>query len=218
MSHSEHIIKSYDTELGRLTGEIARMGELAVRQLESAMDLLAMPDTDMAARVIDADDAIDQMELQISQDIVRLLALRAPLAGDLRHVFAALRVVADIERIGDHATNIARRSIPLAAVPELSTQPLLPLAAQAATAVRTALQAYQDGDVETARKVWQADDDLDAGTLDLLRETVTAMTADTHLVAPGTHLLFMTRNIERIGDYATNIAENIIYAITGELT
>ena len=109
---TDHIIKSYDSELTRLTGEIVRMGELSVTQLEAAIDAVERRDERMAQRVVDNDDAIDQMEQDISHDVVRLLALRAPMAGDLRNVFAALRIAADIERIGDYAANVAKRSIP----------------------------------------------------------------------------------------------------------
>ena len=103
----DHIIKSYDSELARLTGEIVRMGELAAAQLEAAIDVVERRDDRAAQRVVANDDAIDALEQEISHDVVRLLALRAPMAGDLRNVFAALRIAADIERIGDHATNIA---------------------------------------------------------------------------------------------------------------
>ena len=106
-SSKEHIIKSYDDELSRLTGEIVRMGELSVSQLEAAIDVVERRDELAAQHVVLNDDAIDQLEQEISHDVVRLLALRAPIAGDLRNVFAALRIAADIERIGDHATNIA---------------------------------------------------------------------------------------------------------------
>jgi ABC-type multidrug transport system ATPase subunit len=112
-SSKEHIIKSYDDELTRLTGEIVRMGELSVSQLEAAIDVVERRDERAAQRVVGNDDAIDQLEQEISHDVVRLLALRAPMAGDLRNVFAALRIAADIERIGDYAANVAKRSIPL---------------------------------------------------------------------------------------------------------
>ncbi|MDA3914530.1 PhoU domain-containing protein, partial [Oleiagrimonas sp.] len=109
---TDHIIKSYDTELVRLTGEIARMGELSVKQLEAAIDVVERRDERSAQRVVDNDDAIDSMENEISHGVVRLLALRAPMASDLRAVFAALRIASDIERIGDYAANVAKRSIP----------------------------------------------------------------------------------------------------------
>ena len=113
---TDHIIKSYDSELTRLTGEIVRMGELSVSQLEAAIDVLERRDERAAQRVVGNDDAIDQLEQEIGHDVVRLLALRAPMAGDLRNVYAALRIASDIERIGDYAANVAKRSIPLSLV------------------------------------------------------------------------------------------------------
>ena len=121
-SEKDHIIKSYDTELERLNGEIANMGELAVKQLEAAVELVERRDERAARHVVENDDVIDDMEHQISHDVVRLLALRAPMARDLREVFAALRVASDIERIGDYATNIAKRSIPLSMLAPVARQ------------------------------------------------------------------------------------------------
>ena len=110
---NEHTIKSYDTELARLTAEIVRMGELAATQLEAAIDVVERRDERAAQRIVENDDAIDALEHETSHDVVRLLALRAPMARDLREVFAALRIASDIERIGDYAANVAKRSIPL---------------------------------------------------------------------------------------------------------
>jgi phosphate transport system protein len=212
----EHIIKSYDAELTRLTGEIVRMGELAVTQLEAAIDVIERRDERAAQRVVINDDAIDTMEQEISHDVVRLLALRAPMAGDLRNVFAALRIAADIERIGDYAANVAKRSIPLSMVaPVAPTRSLGHLAELAATEVRDVLRAYQARDAESAYKVWKEDADLDDAYTALFRQLLTYMMEDPRNITPCTHLLFMAKNIERIGDHATNIAETIYYMATG---
>ena len=161
-SPKEHIIRSYDAELHRLTGEIVRMGELAVSQLEAAIDVVERRDERAATRVMENDDAIDTMETRISHDVVRLLALRAPMARDLRDVFAALRIAADIERIGDYAANIAKRAIPLSLVaPVARARGLRHLAEIAAVAVRKVLAAYANGDAERALEVWQDDVNLD---------------------------------------------------------
>jgi phosphate transport system protein len=213
----EHIIKSYDDELARLTGELVRMGELAVSQLEAAIDVVERRDERAAQHVVGNDDAIDQLEQVISHDVVRLLALRAPMAGDLRNVFAALRIAADIERIGDYAANVAKRSIPLSmAAPINPTSGLAYLAELAAAEVRDVLQAYRDRDAERAYQVWEDDVELDDAYTGYFRQLLTYMMEDPRNITPCTHLLFMAKNIERIGDHATNIAENVWYQVTGE--
>jgi phosphate transport system protein len=213
----EHIIKSYDDELTRLTGEIVKMGELAVSQLEAAIDVIERRDERAAQRVVINDDAIDTMEQEISHDVVRLLALRSPMAGDLRNVFAALRIAADIERIGDYAANVAKRSIPLSMVaPVAPTRSLAHLAELAATEVRDVLAAYHARDAEAAYQVWKDDADLDDAYTALFRQLLTYMMEDPRNITPCTHLLFMAKNIERIGDHATNIAENVWFQVHGE--
>ncbi|MEO6799319.1 MAG: phosphate signaling complex protein PhoU [Rhodanobacter sp.] len=213
----DHIIKSYDAELSRLTAEIVRMGELSVKQLEAAIDVVERRDERAAQRVVDNDDAIDQMEQDVSHDVVRLLALRAPMAGDLRNVFAALRIAADIERIGDYAANVAKRSIPLSMVaPVRPATGLQHLAILAASGVRDVLVAYQDRDAERAHAVWQNDTVLDEAYTGYFRQLLTYMMEDPRNITPCTHLLFMAKNIERIGDHATNIAENVWFQVTGE--
>ena len=216
-SPKEHIIRSYDAELHRLTGEIVRMGELAVSQLEAAIDVVERRDERAATRVMENDDAIDTMETRISHDVVRLLALRAPMARDLRDVFAALRIAADIERIGDYAANIAKRAIPLSLVaPVARARGLRHLAQIAAVAVRKVLAAYANGDAERALEVWQDDVNLDDAYTSLFRELLTYMMEDPRSITSCTHLLFMAKNIERIGDHATNIAENVWFQVKGE--
>ena len=216
-SGKEHIIKSYDYELTRLTGEIVRMGELSVTQLESAIDVVERRDERAAQRVVVNDDAIDLLEQEISHDVVRLLALRAPMAGDLRNVFAALRIAADIERIGDYAANVAKRSIPLSMVAPVAPVGGLGLLAElAATEVREVLLAYRDRDAERAYQVWKDDVVLDEAYTGYFRQLLTYMMEDPRNITPCTHLLFMAKNIERIGDHATNIAENVWFQVTGE--
>ncbi|GAB3785738.1 phosphate signaling complex protein PhoU [Dyella agri] len=213
----EHIIKSYDDELARLTGELVRMGELAVSQLEASIDVVERRDERAAQHVVGNDDAIDLLEQEISHDVVRLLALRAPMAGDLRNVFAALRIAADIERIGDYAANVAKRSIPLSmAAPINPTSGLAHLAELAAAEVREVLRAYRDRDAERAYQVWKDDVELDDAYTGYFRQLLTYMMEDPRNITPCTHLLFMAKNIERIGDHATNIAENVWYQVTGE--
>ncbi|HET8898669.1 MAG TPA: phosphate signaling complex protein PhoU [Rhodanobacteraceae bacterium] len=218
MPHSnDHIIKSYDTELGRLTGEILRMGELAAKQLDAAIEAVERRDQGVARHIVDNDDAIDTMEHAINNDVVRLLALRAPMARDLRAVFAALRVASDIERIGDYAANVAKRAIPLSlAAPVAPAAGLRRLATLANAALAEVLEAYRALDAERALRVWQGDTRLDEAYTAVFRELLTYMMEDPRSITPCTHLLFMAKNIERIGDHATNIAENIWYVVHGE--
>jgi phosphate transport system protein len=148
---------------------------------------------------------------------VRLLALRAPMAGDLRNVFAALRTAADIERIGDYAANVAKRAIPLSMVaPVRPTAGLVHLAQLAATGVRELLAAYQERDAERAHAVWKNDTVLDEAYTGYFRQLLTYMMEDPRNITPCTHLLFMAKNLERIGDHATNIAENVWFLLHGE--
>jgi phosphate transport system protein len=213
----EHIVKSYDEEMKRLTGEIASMGELAARQLEAAMDALGKRDTNAAQRVADNDDALDSQERQISSDVLNLLALRQPMARDLREILAALRIASDIERIGDYAANVAKRSRALnlsAPVPLVSG--LGPMARMAARLVRESMRAYVTHDAELAHSAWERDADLDTLYTGLFRELLTYMMEDARSITACTHLLFIAKNIERIGDHATNVAENVWFVVHGE--
>ncbi|MBS0432773.1 MAG: phosphate signaling complex protein PhoU [Proteobacteria bacterium] len=213
----EHIVKSYDEELKRLTGEITRMGELAVAQLESAMDALGKRDSRAAQRVVDNDDALDAHEREISQDVLRLLALRQPMARDLREILAALRIAADIERIGDYAGNVAKRSMVLnMSAPVPLAGGLAALATLAGELVREVMRAYAARDAELAHAVRERDAELDALYTGLFRELLTYMMEDARSITACTHLLFIAKNIERIGDHATNIAENIWFVVRGE--
>lgn len=213
----DHIVKSYDAEIKRLVGEITRMGELAVAQIEAAMDALAKRDSRAAQHVADNDDALDALEREIGHDVMRLLALRQPIARDLREILAALRIASDIERIGDYAENVARRSMTLnlsAPVPLAGS--LNALAAAAAEMVRDVLRAYNERDAELAYAIWERDAELDALYTSLFRELLTYMMEDARSITACTHLLFIAKNLERIGDHTTNIAEDIWFVVRGE--
>ncbi|HEX6614288.1 MAG TPA: phosphate signaling complex protein PhoU [Rhodanobacteraceae bacterium] len=213
----DHIVKSYDQEMSRLTGEIAAMGELAVKQLEAAMDALGKRDSNAAQRVADNDDALDAQERQISNGVLRLLALRQPMARDLREILAALRIASDIERIGDYAENIARRSMTLnLSAPVPLAGGLNALAVAAAAMVRDVLRAYAARDAKGAHAAWEHDAELDALYTGLFRELLTYMMEDPRSITACTHLLFIAKNLERIGDHATNIAEEIWFVVEGE--
>ena len=212
----EHIVKSHDEEQRRLVGEILHMGEMAVSQLEAALDVVERRDDRAAQRIIGNDEAIDKLEAQISHDVMQM-ALRGPMARDLREILAGLRIPADIERIGDYAANVAKRSIALNVSPPMPhTSSLRALGVLAARQVRDVLVAYRDGDADRALMVRARDAELDAQYTALFRELLTYMMEDARNITPCTHLLFMAKNLERIGDHATNIAENIWFLIHGE--
>lgn len=213
----DHIIKSYDEELTRLTGEIVRMGEIAAYQLGAAMDVLERRDTRAAERVIANDDAIDALEASVSYDVVQLLARRQPMARDLREVLAALRIASAIERIGDYAANVAKRSTALnrhAPVP--AAHDTRALATLATELLQKVLVAYRDRDAEAADVVRRRDAELDALHTEVFRELLEDMAREPSTVPSCAHLLFIAKNIERIGDHATNIAENVWYLVYGE--
>lgn len=212
----EHIVRSFDEELARLTREIQFMGDLALGQLDAAIDAVIGRDSGAAEQVVRGDTTIDQLEQKISQDVVRVLALRQPIARDLREVLTALRVATDIERIGDYAANIAKRSI-IVSQETLVKQVhgLARLASFAKEMVRDVLTAYSKQDADHALIVWARDEELDGMYTSLFRELLTYMMEDPRNITASTHLLFMAKNIERIGDHATNIAENVYFLVRG---
>ena len=216
MNEHNHIVRSYDQEQAALLDELIRMGEMSVAQLEASLDVLERRDDRAAERVIANDDAIDALEHQVNQDVVRLIR-RGPMATDLRIILAALRVASDIERIGDLAANIAKRSMALNLAPPLPhTRGLDALGRLAARQVREVLDAYARRDGEAALRVRAHDAELDTLYTGLFRELLTYMMEDARAITPCTHLLFMAKNLERIGDHATNIAENVWFLIHGE--
>jgi phosphate transport system protein len=218
MNQQDHIVKSFDSELTRLYGEIQQMGDLAMAQLNAAVDVLDRRDSNAAARVVANDDAIDALENTISKDVLTLLALRQPMARDLREVYAALKISADIERIGDYASNVAKRSIVLnnsAAIP--ATARIGRLAKTANKILADALLAYKTSDADLALIVRDADAELDSQYTSYFRELLTYMMEDPRTIGQCTHLLFMAKNMERIGDHATNIAENTWFVVHGDM-
>ncbi|QIL20334.1 phosphate signaling complex protein PhoU [Thermomonas sp. HDW16] len=216
MNEHNHIVKSYDQEQQALLDELIRMGQMSVAQLEAALDVVERRDDKAAERVIGNDDAIDALEQQVNHDVIRLIR-RGPMAGDLRVILAALRVASDIERIGDLAANIAKRSMALNLSPPLPhTRGLDALGRMAARQVRDVLEAYVARDGEAALRVRASDAELDTLYTGLFRELLTYMMEDARAITPCTHLLFMAKNLERIGDHATNIAENVWFLIHGE--
>ena len=214
----DHIVKQYDAELDRLTGEIARMGAIAVEQLHVAIDALEARDDGTSRRVIAHDATIDRLEQEVSHDVVRLLALRQPMASDLREILAALKIASDIERIGDYAANVAKRSLVLNTLPAVAAAGRLRALSQlAGDMLGEVLAAYRERDDEAAMRVRGRDAELDSMYTALFRELLTYMAEDPHHISASIHLLFIAKNIERIGDHVTNIAENAWFVVHGEL-
>jgi phosphate transport system protein len=199
---AEHIIKSYDEELERLNKMIVEMGGLAESQLAAAIDAVVRRDNELAARVIEDDATVDQLERELDNLAIRLLALRQPMARDLR--------------ICDYAANVAKRSIALSQAPPIQPVHALPRMAQfALLLVKDVIDAYVEHDADKALAVWKRDEELDEMYSSLFRELLTYMMEDPRSIGSCTHLLFMAKNIERIGDHATNIAENLYYLVNG---
>nr|WP_131998763.1 phosphate signaling complex protein PhoU [Dokdonella fugitiva] len=212
----DHIVKSYDEELERLTGELQRMGKLALAQLAAAVDAVIERDSHAASKIVHNDRTIDALEHEVSHDVVRLLALRQPMARDLREILAALRIATDIERIGDYAANVAKRSIVLNQSKPVQLVAALPrLARLAQSLAEDVLDAYRNYDADKALDAWARDEELDEQYTGLFRELLTYMMEDPRNITPCTHLLFMAKNLERIGDHATNIAENVYFLVHG---
>src|ERR1700752_2942296 len=216
MASSEHMARGYDDELRRLSNTVAEMGGLAESQLGSAIEAVIKRDTELAARVVELDTKVDQLERDLDNLAIRLLALRQPVARDLREIFAALKIGSDLERIADYATNVAKRSIALSQTPPVRPVYALPRMAHfAQVQIKDILDAYVERDADKAYAVWVRDAELDEMYSSLFRELLTYMMEDPRNISACTHLLFMAKNIERIGDHATNIAEDLYYLVHG---
>jgi phosphate transport system protein len=212
-----HTVRSYDDELKALDQAITRMGDLAEVQLQSAIQALVPRDGEIGHQVVQADARIDDLEHQVSALAVRLLALRQPVAQDLREVVAALKISGDLERIGDYAANIGKRVIALAQTAPFKLPAGIPrMGWLAQKIIKDVLGAYNDRDAEKALAAWQSDEEVDETYSGLFRELLTHMMEDPRNIGACTHMLFIAKNIERIGDHATNIAETVYYMVVGE--
>jgi phosphate transport system protein len=213
---SQHIVKSYDEELRRLSNTITEMGGLAENQLAAAIDAVVKRDSELAASVVEGDAKVDQLQRDSDNLAIRLLALRQPMARDLREIFAALKIASDLERIADYAANVAKRAIALNQTPPVRPVYELPRMAQLAQLlIKDVIDAYVARDADKAYAVWTRDAELDEMYSSLFRVLLTYMMEDPRNISACTHLLFMAKNIERIGDHATNIAEDLYYLVHG---
>lgn len=213
----EHIVRSYEDELRRLRDTIVRMGGLAERQVADATEALVDSDTDLAALVVQRDAEIDALDREVEQFTVRLLALRQPMGADLRFILAAMRIAQDLERIGDYARNAAKRAIVVASQPPLgSLNGFQRMARLVQANLKDAIDALVSNDVGKADAVWAADEPVDEIYNGIFREMLTHMMEDPRNITAATHLLFIAKNLERIGDHATNIAERVHFAVRGD--
>jgi len=214
---TEHTIKAFDVELKELAREIIEMGGLVEQQIADAVNALVRQDMRLARQVIAADPQVDALQREIEEKAVLTIARRQPMAVDLRDTIASLRIAGALERMGDYAKNIAKRvlasgteSHPLPVVRGLKHMAELVLAA-----LKRVLDAYVERDVTAALAVWRGDEEIDAVNNSLFREVLTYMMEDPRNITFCTHLLFCAKNIERIGDHATNIAETVYYIVEG---
>lgn len=213
----QHTIKAYDEELDRLHELAGRMGELSAALLGQAVDALARGDTERAAQIVAADQEIDRLEIEAEDLVVQMIARRSPVADDLREIVAVLKITAMLERVGDFAKNIAKRVPVIARAQPLRTYGTIARMAEETTLmIGKVMQAWRARDREAVIAVWRSDDAVDALYNSLFRELLTHMMENPSSITALTHLLFVAKNIERIGDQATNIAEVVHYALSGE--
>lgn len=214
---SNHIVKAYDEELSQLKTMLAQMGGLVEQQLDDAIDSLTRRDTALADRVIQNDERVDVLEHQIEEKAILTIAKRQPVARDLREIMVAIRVASDLERIGDLAKNTAKRTHAMSdQLPRKLMAGVTRMGRLAQVELKNILDAYSRSDSELAMEVWRSDEELDALYNSIFRELLTYMMEDPRNISLCTHLLFGAKNMERIGDHATNIAENIHYLVHGK--
>jgi phosphate transport system protein len=214
---NEHIVRSYEEELALLNNKIAKMGGLAEKVLGQSFDALDRRDPDLAANTIGEDEEIDQLQREIEEQAVVMIARRQPMAYDLRQIMAALRISTDLERIGDLGKNIAKRAV--AVVTEQQPKQLMlglkHMGELSLSQLKEVLDAFIERDAERALNVWYKDEEIDSMYNSLFRELLTYMMEDPRNIGLCTHLLFGAKNIERVGDHATNIAETVYYLVHG---
>ena len=215
----DHIVQSYDAELSQLQNMIAEMGGLAEMQLARAIAALVKYDADAANDIVEKDRRIDALEDEIDELAVRLIAKRQPMAGDLRTIITGLKVSANLERIGDYAKNIAKRTVTISSATGLRG-PISTIARMAGLVqgmIKNVLDAYIAHDADKADDVRARDQEVDQIHSGLFRELLTYMMEDPRNITPCTHLLFIAKNIERVGDHVTSVAEQVHYMVHGEL-
>ena len=214
---SAHTVKSFDEDIAQLRAVITRMGGLCESQIGDAVDALMGRNVEAAAVVVDNDKRLDALEAEAEELALRIIALRAPLANDLREVVAALKIANVLERIGDYAKNIAKRASVVAQSQPISPAVIIPEMSRAVVGIiRDTLDAYVERDPAKALAILSRDQQVDEFYNSLFRSLLTFMMENPHYITPSTHLLFVAKNLERIGDHATSVAEMIHFSATGQ--
>src|SRR5580658_3211146 len=218
MPTEQHTLRAYDEELEGITAELSRMGGLAEVEVADAIRAITRRDVALAQAVIGRDARLDEIEVDIERRAIRLIALRQPVADDLRRTVAALKISMNLERCGDLAKNIAKRALVIAESDPVTpvTRSIERMGELVAARLKDVLDAFAARDVDRAKAVWQRDNEVDEHYDSIFRELLTYMMGDPRTIASCAHLLFVAKNLERIGDHATNIAEIIMYEVTGE--
>ena len=215
---SDHIVTAYDEELDQLTNLISQMGGLAESQFDAAMQAIDKRDDDLALRTREKDKEIDQLEHDIEVLAVRMIATRQPMANDLRYIISCLKTSSDIERLGDYAKNMAKRAIVLNQVPPMqTTRSVLRMGRLVQKMIKDVFDAFLEGDKDKAMNVWESDEEVDNHYTSLFRELLTYMMEDPRAITGCMHLHFIAKNIERMGDHVTSIAEQVVYLVTGAM-
>ncbi len=214
---SAHTVKSFDEDIAQLRALITRMGGLCETQISDAVDALVNRNLEAAAVVVENDKRLDALEAEAEAQALRIIALRAPLAGDLREIVAALKIAGVMERIGDYAKNIAKRATVVAQSKPIAPAVIIPEMARAVVEIiRDTLDAFVDRDAEKAKAILSRDQQVDEYYNALFRSLLTFMMENPHYITPSSHLLFVAKNLERIGDHATSVAEMVYFTATGQ--
>lgn len=214
---NEHIVKSYSGELETLSADILRMGGLVEAMIMTACNAVAIGDVEQGNRTVLRDADVDALEAHIEKRITEIIALRQPMAQDLREVLAALKISNDLERVGDLSKNIAKRVSMLNDGNATNVLKGMPRMGRAVTTqLASVLDAYRNRDADAALRVWHNDEEIDQLYNSYFREVLTYMMEDPRTIGAGAHILFMAKNLERIGDHATNIAELVYFSVTGD--
>ena len=214
-----HIVKSFDNELTQIENLILEMGGIVETQITECVQALSGRDEELAIKVREDDKAVDVLETRIDEMTLRTLALRQPMAQDLRSVICALKVASNLERIGDYAKNIAKRSIVLTGTDGVASaeKTIVRMGSMVQSMVADVLNAYVAKDVKMADELLLRDEEVDHIHNTLFRELLTYMMEAPHYITPGMHMLFVAKNLERMGDHVTAIAEQIHYVVTGSI-
>ena len=212
-----HTVKSFDEDIAQLRAVITRMGGLCETQIAESVDALMSRNSEAAQTIIENDKRLDALEAEAEALAVRIIALRAPLAVDLREIVSALKIAGVLERIGDYAKNIAKRSAVVAQSQPVGPAVIIPeMARLVVEIIRDTLDAFVDRDPVKALALLQRDQQVDEYYNSLFRALLTFMMENPHYITPSTHLLFVAKNLERIGDHATSVAEMVYYSVTGQ--